>query len=350
MAKNVFVFGAGASIEEGLPSQEELLKTYFKYRKIDDINKVLIPYFIDFFNINVDEQNVLFPSFEEALGILEIAIEKEEAFDRTYLFEDLQRIKKYLVLSIGIAIEKATLERKHYYNRFIEKLFKERNFYQDEFGFINFNYDILLDKALMEIIETDIYVDYGFEFTNETITEPPFGKWESAIGKKNITYLKPHGSFNWMCCPKCNSIYLTGEEAGKEKGKFFQTGVRDDIEDCLKDKTELYNVIEPPSFFKKYKNIYIQTTWNKAFHLLSNAEKIFFIGYSMPEADIWFKYLLKKSCFNSKKEFIVINPAQKKDLKPKYERLLGEVNYPEINFSDFIDDIDNYLTKKQITV
>lgn len=349
MVKNVFVFGAGASIEEGLPSQEDLLKTYFKYTKIDDINRTLIPYFRDFFNINIDEENVLFPSFEEALGILEIAIEKEEVFDRTYSFEDLQKIKKYLVLSIGIAIEKSPLERK-YYNQLIEKLFKGRDFYQDEFGFINFNYDILLDKALMEIIKSDIYVDYGFEFTNEKITEPPFGKWESPIGKKNITYLKPHGSFNWMCCPKCNSIYLTGEEAGKEKGKFFQTGVRDDIEHCLKDRTELYNVIEPPSFFKKYKNIYIQTIWNKAYDLLSKAEKIFFIGYSMPEADIWFKYLLKRSCFNSKKEFIVINPTQEKDLKPKYERLLGKVDYPEINFTEFINKIDSYIDLEQIIV
>lgn len=350
MEKNVFVFGAGASIEEGLPSQEKLLETYFKYTGINDLNKKLIPYFRDFFNVNIDNKNVLYPSFEEALGILELAIDKEESYDRAYSFEELREIRKFLVLSIGIAIEKSPMVRKHCYNNLIKKLFKENDFVQDRFGFISFNYDILFDKALMEIVDRDIFIDYGFEFTNEKIAKPPFGKWESPKGKKNINYLKPHGSFNWMCCPKCNSIYLTGEEAGTEKGKFFQTGILNDIEECLIDKTELYNVIEPPSLFKKYRNIYIQIIWNRAYHLLSKANKIIFIGYSMPEADIWFKYLLKRSCFNSKKEFVVINPSEEKELKPRYERLLGNVEFFNINFSKFIDNIDKYLNFEQIVV
>lgn len=341
--RTVFVFGAGASFDEGLPFQEKLLKAYFQNQQSDDSFKVeLSQYFKDFFEINVEDfNNVEFPTFEEALGIIELAIEKEETYGPNYSLEKLRKIRTALILSIGVAIEKCNLNRNNSYGILVRKLFHKGHFQKDEYGFVSLNYDILLDKALMKILAHDIYVDYGISFANEDqrFVSDDFQKWISPTKDRGVAYYKLHGSFNWLCCPTCNSIYIKGSS----KGNIFNTGYLHDMEHCVKDQSELYCIIEPPSFFKKYKNIYLQNIWEKSFDVLSGANKIIFIGFSMNEADIWFKYLLKKCCFHKKKLFVIINPGSEEIVKPKYERLLGKTIYHQISFHDFIKDHKKYL-------
>lgn len=342
MERIVFVFGAGASKDEELPLQDKLLLTYFQSKLDDSLRGDLEQYFKDFFNIdfrNLD--NAQFPTFEEALGILELAIQKDEIYSPNYSLERLRKLRDYLILSMGIAIENSPLNENNSHDRLIRRLFRKGHFNQGEYSFISFNYDILLDKALMNALSKNIYVDYGIEFTNENpqYAQYPFDKWDSPKNKQNVTFLKLHGSFNWMCCPKCNSIYITGDK----KSGFFKTGYLHKIEHCLKDESALNCVIEPPSYFKKYQNIYIQNIWKKAFDVFSDADKIIFLGYSLPEADIQFKYLLKRSCFNTRKKIIVINPSPEDKLKSKYERLLGKVNYQSIKLIDFVNNHLKYL-------
>ena len=68
----------------------------------------------------------------------------------------------------------------------------------------------------------------------------------------------------------------------------------------------------------------------------------------MPEADIWFKYLLKRSCYNKQKQFIVINPKPEEKLKPVYERLLGTVKYYPVKFKDFVGNHKPYLNGEEV--
>lgn len=49
----------------------------------------------------------------------------------------------------------------------MNKLFHRGHFVEDEYSFINFNYDIVLDKALMPLLSKNIYLDYGINFKNE---------------------------------------------------------------------------------------------------------------------------------------------------------------------------------------
>ena len=127
----------------------------------------------------------------------------------------------------------------------------------------------------------------------------------------------------------------------------MEQGYLHKTEHCLKDECALNCVIEPPSYFKKYKNLYIQNIWKKSYDILSGTDKITFVGYSMPEADIWFKYLLKKSCYNKEKQIIVINPEPEEHLKPIYERLLGTVKYYPVKFKDFAGNHIPYLNGEE---
>lgn len=343
MKKTVFIFGAGASIDAGLPSQCQLLKTYFQKREKDSFSPILDPYFKDFFNINLDNVNVeRIPVFEEAVGVVELAIEKEETFGPDYPIEQLKKIKQALILSMGIAIEKCPLNAHNSYDTLISRLFHMGHFLKDEYSFINFNYDILLDKALLKLLNKKIYIDYGISFANEEIARGGFGIWRRPSKDRSLKYLKPHGSFNWMCCSTCNSIYIIGK--GKEKSRVFTTGYLHNVERCPNDQTELYCPIEPPSFFKKYKNIYLQNIWKDAYNLIKEAERLVFVGYSLQEADIWVKYLLKRCCFACKKDIIVVNMEEEGKLKSKYERLFGEVKYCQIPFREFANNHKKFLS------
>ena len=112
-------------------------------------------YFEDFYDINFrDLDHANFPSFEEALGIIELAIEKEETYSQNYNFEKLRLLRNYLILSMGIAIQHCPLNDNDSHNRLIKRLFRKGHFIQGEYSFISFNYDILLDKALMNILES----------------------------------------------------------------------------------------------------------------------------------------------------------------------------------------------------
>ena len=104
-------------------------------------------------------------------------------------------------------------------------------------------------------------------------------------------------------------------------------------ESCVKDNTPLDCVIEPPSYFKKYKNAYLQHIWNTMAQILFTANVVVFIGYSLPAADMWTKYVLKRACFGERKHWIVVN---KTDIESRYVRFLGEVECLKMSFDNYV--------------
>ena len=314
MAKTAFVLGAGASSDEGLPEQNKLLKTYFESPDTDSFRDTLAAYFRNFFGVNLDDlDKAVFPTFEEALGILELAIERDESFGPNYTLDKIREARRDLVLSMGVAIERAPLNGKDTHNKLLSRLFPDMQLTPDQYSFISFNYDILLDRAIMNLLDKDIYVDYRITFTNQEKEFPGFPNWTSP-GEKCVTYLKPHGSLNWVYCPTCNSIYMLGSS----KSGVFTTGYIHKLEHCPKDETVLDCLIEPPSFFKTYKNIYLSIVWKEMRDLLAEVDRIVFIGYSWPDADIWTKYLIKRTRHRKTTEFIVVNPSEEE--VSKYRR------------------------------
>ena len=122
--------GAGASKAEGAPLQNELFIKYFnsdlfKYSS-DEMDRELATFFHLMFGIDVDHNNVpkiLFPTFEEVLGIVDLSILRKESF-RNFDIENrasnsgrLRFISQYLVFLLAKVLEielqgKAKLHRK----------------------------------------------------------------------------------------------------------------------------------------------------------------------------------------------------------------------------------------------
>lgn len=343
--KYAIFLGAGASASDGAPIQSKLFAEYFKQLKTKNPIKItkyeteIISFFKNVFGIDyltADLDKVKFPTFEEALGILDLANARSESFKgipNIDIDTDSGKIiflRLYLVFLLADVLTRKLYNSNGYHRELIHNLNNIKKL--DDILFITTNYDILCDNALLE---TAGNVNYGIEFK-----ENYFNK------NYNFTpplLLKLHGSLNWLYCSTCNTIELTPYEKGVYN--LISNPERSHCDDC----GSIYSpIIIPPTFYKDFKNIYLNIVWNKAELLLSQVDHIIFCGYSFPDADIHIKYLIKRIQINRQNEslkFSIINNFTGKtndsrlEEKNRFIRFLGrKVNYTSYSFEEFAEN------------
>jgi len=180
---------------------------------------------------------------------------------------------------------------------------------------ISFNYDLLMDTALLH---------------NNPLWEPETGygfpaacpeKMQAAPSALHL--LKPHGSFNWVVCSTCGSIYVLPPS---------QSGVPvswNDLRSLVPNHPghQLDRLIIPPSLKKDVHGRVMQHIWMKAHLALKEASRIVIIGYSLPATDFLVKRLLYRSfSMNSNlRQLEVVDRNNSKSSSPlikKYKKLL----------------------------
>lgn len=114
---DVIILGAGASAADGAPLQNGLFRSYFQHKRIqdDELSANLKRFFLDFFGIDVVnvQGDTEYPTFEEILGVLELAIARGESFKHYPLLPaspKIQTVREHLVFLIA-RILKETLAR-----------------------------------------------------------------------------------------------------------------------------------------------------------------------------------------------------------------------------------------------
>ena len=164
---NICVFlGAGASAAENLPIQNEIFSRYFKYTLPNhlnsEMNKKLRQFFKEVFNIDVLEDNldkIDFPTFEEVLGILDMAEQRGEAFKNfgtdTYNGENssITLLRQYLILLTANAINNASKECHKYHELLLNNLLTSNQLLNTTF--ISVNYDIHIDNSISKLYDKD---------------------------------------------------------------------------------------------------------------------------------------------------------------------------------------------------
>ena len=303
--EEVIFLGAGASMSEGASSQEHLFRDYFistaQEGPEEKLKERIIDFFKTFFGIDIPKElkkdskleKLPFPTFEEVLGVIEFALNREESFkDYTFIPRDnsLHQIKEDLIFLIALTL-KRKLERKNvHHKKLIQRLKNENKILQT--AFISLNYDLLIDNALMDCAfdgSNRIFdLNYGVDFTNFQIKSSLADyEWAKPRPKKSINLYKLHGSLNWLYCPTCISLTLTPKEKRVATLVFKP-------EKCENCKTEMIPIVIPPTFLKVMSNPFLQEIWYKVEAILRQAKRIIFCGYSFPDADIHIKYLLKR--------------------------------------------------------
>jgi len=349
MVNTAIFLGAGASKAEGAPLQGELFRKYFSsdlFRNSHaDMDRELATFFLEMFHIDVDHgdmEKIDFPTFEEVLGLTDLAIMRKEAF-RHFDIENratnsgrLRFIAQYLVLLVARVLD-ATLEGRAEHHRKLVSALREAGELRNVV-FVSTNYDILIDNALDEQYENDIDIDYGVDLRN--FGNP--GDWRRPRRNKSVSLFKPHGSLSWLFCPVCNELTLTPNEKGVIR---LISAVADAT--CPVCGSVYSPLIVPPTFYKDLSNVFLSSIWNRTDVALRKVNHIVFCGYSFPDADIHIKYLLKRAQTNRDQvlHVTVINNHPDKDRelakqeKQRYERFLGSVvHYTDLSFDAFANN------------
>ena len=344
--KTLIFLGAGASASDGVPVQSAILREYFKTSETSDlhstIKKELRNYFKKIFNIDVESsklEEIEFPTFEEAIGMLDLAEIRNEAFKDFNMIGvesnsgQIQRLRIFLIHAMATVIkEKAEHATWH---RSLIKVLKSEDLIANV-SFITTNYDILIDNSLAEVMGSQFKpgtaIDYGVEFTNHEYWGLP--------DDEAINLYKLHGSLNWLHCSVCNDLNITPFQKGAAQ-------IADDPEGskCRRCNTVQSPIIVPPTFYKNISNIYLATIWKKVEDLLRDIDHIIFCGYSFPEADTHIKYLLKRAETNRENpgfDVTVLNwhrgktEEEEKIEKQRYERFfLRPVKFKKKTFENF---------------
>jgi len=304
------------------------------------------------FRLDVDNSahlnNAPFPTFEEALGILDLAERRKESlkeFDLENMSANSNRIRfirQYLVMLMASVLRDTLEAAGTNHLKLVHKLCNA-NLLQ-ETTFINTNYDILIDNALTQLYfeSPKIYLDYGVDFTNPE--DPSIeGGWMRPQDPAARLY-KVHGSLNWLFCPTCNGLELTVNEKGIMR-------LITDLQNCRCRACEsvITPIIVPPTYFKDVSNLYLSQIWHKAEQALREAEHVIFCGYSLPDAGIHLKYLIKRAQTNRPDElkFTALNKKHDLNEANRFRRFLGEsVNYTNHSFEDFASNPMGFMTWK----
>lgn len=345
--EEIIFLGAGASVPEGAPKQGNLFREYFSSYQTErdcrinnEMDQRLVEFFKTFFGIDIKHgglNSVSFPTFEETLGILELALNREESFKDYSLTlgkPQIQQIREDLIFLIAIILDKKLRGEVKYHKKLANRLKREQKLLKT--GFVSLNYDILIDKALMEPYP-EYHLDYGVDFTNYEKE----GDWTRPEPQKAVFLYKLHGSLNWLYCPTCVSLTIYPDKKRVAELVFKP-------ENCDVCGSEMIPIIIPPTFFKVMSNFYLQEIWRKTENALKQAKRIFFCGYSFPDADIHIKYLLKRVEINrgSTPEIFIINnhkgksDDQRENEELRYKRFFKnsqKVHHTNQSFENFCE-------------
>ena len=203
--RNVIFLGAGASKADGAPLQVELLREYFRLPQDEsrrEMDLELSRFFKAFYNIDTTQLNprTEFPTFEEVLGTIELALGRDENFRVSGEIWDQHRIQQcrehvIFLICVVLAEKLGTSPSPRCHRRLLAKLAPTSTT-----CFVSLNYDLLIDNA---ISDWNTSIDYGIEFTNPL-----------PMNQEVIALYKLHGSLNWLRCPTCGSLTNTGNMKG----------------------------------------------------------------------------------------------------------------------------------------
>jgi hypothetical protein len=202
-------------------------------------------------------------------------------------------------------------------------------------SFITTNYDLIIDILLDEIGKIG-KIDYGIayrDFEN--------GKIIKSLQDADLQYYKLHGSHNWLRCPVCGFYYINPYGCISQQ-YFVRKATKHNTCHCNDDE-KLQPVLVAPSTIRDIRDPNLLQIWNMAQESIRLADKIVFIGYSLPAEDIAIKSMLLRG-LNSNKKFnkgrLTVEVVQQSDAaRINYESLItnGKLDYRTGGLEKWLD-------------
>lgn len=315
MRKTVFILGAGFSKPANAPLQSEIIAEIFKLkeRNFQEHERIFEEYLSDFSNflsedLYIDEAKFNGVSLEDVFTPIDRCIIDGISY-RSRSVKELVDLREKIYSLIVFAIKEIlsySVHKKDYIDSFAsyivnESLPKLQNAKHDSVAVISTNWDILLDNSLKRELEERHHVGvvdyccYVDPLQNDDSIKP--GLFALGQGLINVKLLKLHGSMNWLNCPKCQRVFIAFYNKISEHGIYRNQYCRFCIQNFNGDKTNshaLRSNLIMPTFLKDLSNFQLKLIWQNAGIELSEARKIVFIGYSLPQADFELRQLLSR--------------------------------------------------------
>ena len=353
--KCVFILGAGASREGGGPLMGDFLDKADELRRlqaegvqeagtsfdnvfsaISELQGVYSKSYLDLDNIEV-----LFGAIE--MGVLLEKLGNRDSAEIEILHNDvITLIYKTLESCIQFPASEKRISPPKPYGAFSEILRDPRDQVRRgpplQLGFITFNYDLALDFALHW---NNIRYGYGLP---------------GQLSQDVVPLLKLHGSINWGMCTKCQEI--VPYPVGKAHFTLWPDieYVRYNLGSTLPSRKHcetplpLPPVIVPPTWNKTAYHGQLSSVWRHAARVLSEAENVFVIGYSLSETDSFFRYLFALGSESKAriKRFWVFDPDPTESVERRFREMIGRgienrFQFHRLKFSDAIPLIGEAL-------
>jgi NAD-dependent SIR2 family protein deacetylase len=148
------------------------------------------------------------------------------------------------------------------------------------------------------------------------------------MGGFTVKLLKLHGSLNWLQCSRCMRLYAKFYKkvaVSANKNKISCRHCDENFPEHKRKHIISSNLIMP-TYIKDLSNPQYKIIWQNAGIEISEAEKLVFIGYSLPSADFEMRQLLSR--MTRKNAEIVVVDKQKKSadqgrIKAQWETFFG---------------------------
>lgn len=156
----------------------------------------------------------------------------------------------------------------------------------DSLTFITTNYDLVIDNEIQNELLVD-KVDYGITYRSvfdSSLANTPM--------ESSVKYYKLHGSLNWLRCSLCGHFYINPygciiHQAFKEETDHENT--------CIcSDHLRLKTVLVSPSLVRDIRDSNLLQIWRSALESIRVADKLVFIGYSLPAEDLAIKSIIMR--------------------------------------------------------
>jgi len=239
------------------------------------------------------------------------------------------------------------------HNKFIDKILSG----EAETSIISFNYDLLLDQTLMgrgltANIDFSYYIWlHQYSQIGGNDNKDIFAIFRKAyIPNDKIELLKLHGSLNWFVLlnhanlqPEADMYAIAGKENIQVNSYYnlhLSGGEAYNKSNVLLQRAIIAPVLEK---LKKFKSTFsFESLWTRSLERLKEAEKIVFIGYSMPQADYLARWLFRMGyTLNPKKDLTVqvVNPCL--EVEDEFKKIYSKAKFePRVNgFQEYVDSM-----------
>lgn len=360
LGKTVFVFGAGASHHAGAPLLNDFIdkaeSLYEEKRNLECLQSFKEVFtWLRKLRVSRSLASLNLKNLEDVFSFALLLKEaNEEDGESIYnalsdvILETLDQTVMYStcrgrsLVQRGIwsdPVYSGFVDRVQQKNRERQSLMRE-NFSHD--SFISFNYDVLLDCALAGRSTPYTYCLDGSE--------------------DGYKLLKLHGSINWAIHPQCAVTEEAGETIqtsdpqefpwiesteGTAKINLFHFLRKSKCgNDGCSYANSLKPVFVPPTWSKSALYKGFGNIWNTTIKEFEKAHQIVFVGYSLPDSDQFFRYLLARGLQNNGdlKRVIVTNISGK--VIERYKRVIPSgiaILFHKGRFQDLSEQIHNIV-------